>query len=285
MSKDPSHIDLSSLPPLREVIAAHDLRAKKSLGQNFLLDSNITDKIAGLAGDLSGYTVLEVGPGPGGLTRSLLGAGAAKVIAIEYDDKAVQALQGLREAADGRLELHHGDALETDLLSLSVAPRGIIANLPYNVGTPLLFGWLSQLYEDSGHYDFMALMFQREVADRITAAPGTKSYGRVSVMAQWLCYVNRVYDLPPSAFTPPPKVSSAIVLFKPRASVEDRPAFKMMEKILAAAFQQRRKMIRVSLKPYLAAIEACGFDSTLRAESLSVADYVALAHAVQKLSL
>lgn len=273
-------MDLSHLPPLREVIANHDLRAKKSLGQNFLLDSNITDKIAGLAGDITSHTIFEIGPGPGGLTRSLLSSGAKKVIAIEYDEKAVDALSGLREAAGDKLTLIHGDALEADLLSLAEGPRGIIANLPYNVATPLLLGWLKQIYQDPKNFDFMALMFQREVADRIAAQPATKAYGRLSVMAQWLCSAQRVYDLPPSAFTPPPKVSSAIVLFKPKEPVADRPSFADMEKILAAAFQQRRKMIRASLKPYLYAIEACGLDPTLRAENLTVQDFVALAKAL-----
>lgn len=273
--------DISTLPPLREVIAAHDLRAKKSLGQNFLLDSNITDKIAGLCGDLSAHTIFEIGPGPGGLTRSLLKAGAKKVIAIEFDEKAVAALTGLQAVAGERLEVLHRDALEENLLALAAAPRGIIANLPYNVATPLLIGWLGQIEQDRANYDFMALMFQREVADRLAAQPGTKAYGRLSVMAQWLCHVSRAYDLPPSAFTPPPKVNSAVVVFKPKARDKDAPSFKVMEALLAQAFQQRRKMIRASLKAHIGAIESCGLDPTMRAENLGVEDYIRLAQAIE----
>lgn len=270
--------DLHSLPLLREVIAAHGLRAEKKLGQNFLLDQNLTDKIARSAGDLTGAHVIEIGPGPGGLTRSLLRAGAQKVWAVEYDVRAVAALQDLQTAAQGRLEIVQGDALETDLMALCAQPRVIVANLPYNIATPLLLGWLRQIrMQGAGAYQSMSLMFQKEVAQRITAQPGSKSYGRLSVMAGWLCDCRKVFDLPPSAFTPPPKVKSSIVHFKSRVLEGDAPAFEVVEALTAAAFGQRRKMIRSSLRDYMGAVEACGLDPALRAEDLSVADYIRLA--------
>lgn len=270
---------LYDLPPLRDVIAAFDLRAEKSLGQNFLLDSNITDKIARLPGDMNSATVIEIGPGPGGLTRSLLKAGAAKVIAIEFDPRAVAALQDLQLKSADRLEIIQGDALGIDITAISSAPRLIVANLPYNIATPLLISWLAQLRQNPQNFNGLYLMFQREVADRITASPSTKAYGRLSIMAQWLCDVARVYDLPPSAFTPPPKVSSAIVKFIPKALPEKSPDFHVMEKLVAAAFNQRRKMIRSSLKDYAAELEISGLDSSLRAENLSVDDFITLAMA------
>lgn len=234
--------DPDLLPPLRDVIARYDLRAEKKLGQNFLLDPNITDKIARLTGDLKGTTVFEIGPGPGGLTRSLLKAGAGKVIAIEFDERAVAALSELQDAAGDRLQIIQGDALQTDLCAL--APDGgahIVANLPYNIATPLLVGWLRQIHDDPGCFAGMTLMFQKEVAQRIAAAQGTKAYGRLSVLSQWLCSVRKLYDLPPSAFTPPPKVSSSVVHFRPRKADDDAPAFATVEKLTADAFGQRRK--------------------------------------------
>ena len=273
---------IDALPPLREVIAAHELRATKALGQNFLLDRNITDKIARQAGDMSGHTVIEIGPGPGGLTRSLLRAGAGKVIAIEFDRRAVNALQGLVEASQGRLQVIEGDAMAADIKTLAPdARRMIIANLPYNIATPLVIGWLSQLRTDPHFVDRMLLMFQREVADRITAPAGGKAYGRLGVVAQWLCAVKRAYDLPASAFTPPPKVSSAVVSFTPLREAVPQPAFATVEKITAAAFGQRRKMLRSSLGEYASLLEACGIRADLRAEQLPVADFVRLAQALE----
>ena len=269
------------LPPLRDVISAHDLRAEKKLGQNFLLDSNITDKIArhaaGLCGGFGGKTVFEIGPGPGGLTRSLLKAGAEKVIAVEFDPRAVAALQGLKEAAQGRLEIVQGDALEIDLCAMADGPRVVVANLPYNIATPLLTGWLSQIREDAAAFDALALMFQKEVAERITAQPGSKAYGRLSVMTQWLCDAKKLFDLPPSAFTPPPKVTSRVVGLRTRAQGADAPSFAVMERLVAAAFGQRRKMLRTSLKDYAPYIEQAGLDDTLRAENLTVENYIKLA--------
>ncbi len=273
---------IDALPPLREVIAAHELRATKALGQNFLLDRNITDKIARQAGDMSAHTVIEIGPGPGGLTRSLLRAGAGKVIAIEFDRRAVNALQGLVEAAQGRLQVIEGDAMAADIKTLApVSQRMIIANLPYNIATPLVIGWLSQLREDPYFVDRMLLMFQREVADRITSPAGGKAYGRLGVVAQWLCAVKRAYDLPGSAFTPPPKVASAVVSFTPLRAPLPQPAFASIEKITAAAFGQRRKMLRSSLGEYAPLLDVTGIRADLRAEQLPVADFVRLAQALE----
>lgn len=265
------------LPPLRDVIAAYDLQAQKKLGQNFLLDRNITDKIVRAAGDLSGVTVIEIGPGPGGLTRSLLQSPARRVIAVEFDERAVRAVQDLTQYSAGRLEVVQGDALETDVPALAAAPRAIVANLPYNIATPLLTGWLKQLRDDPGAFVSMTLMFQKEVARRIVAPSGGKAYGRLSVIAQWLCDVRKVFDLPPSAFTPPPKVSSSIVQFTPKALPADAPAFAAVEKVTAAAFGQRRKMVRTSLKDYAGHFESLGIAPEARAENLTVDDFVNLA--------
>lgn len=273
--------DDKNLPPLREVIRLHELRAEKALGQNFLLDQNLTDKIARLAGDMSGKSVIEIGPGPGGLTRSLLRSEARHVIAVEFDKRAVAALQDLVTAAEGRLTLLQDDALRCDLVAAAPSPRAIVANLPYNISTVLLVNWLEMIRTDASVFASMTLMFQKEVADRILAQPGSKTYGRLSVIAQWLCQVKRVMELPPSAFTPPPKIDSTVVHFVPRASAADWPRFATVEKILAAAFQQRRKMIRSSLKEYMAAMESTGLEQTLRAEDVSVEQYLALARAVE----
>ncbi|MCK6418760.1 MAG: 16S rRNA (adenine(1518)-N(6)/adenine(1519)-N(6))-dimethyltransferase RsmA, partial [Alphaproteobacteria bacterium] len=239
---------LAHLPPLRDVIAQYDLRAQKSLGQNFLLDKNITDKIARLAGDLRDVHVFEIGPGPGGLTRSLLRSGARHVTAVEFDPRAIRALQQLKEAAGERLELVQGDALAIDLIFVSPPPRAIVANLPYNIASVLLLRWLQQIRSNPQSFCSMTLMFQKEVAMRLTAAPGSKDYSRLSVMAQWLCQIKRVYDLPPTAFTPPPKVSSSVVHFVPRIMPAAAPSFEAMETVTATAFGQRRKMIRNTLK-------------------------------------
>lgn len=271
-------MSIETLPPLREVIAMHGLRAEKKLGQNFLLDLNLTVKIAKHAGDLSNTTVFEIGPGPGGLTRALLQTKADKVIAIEYDTRAIAALQSLVEATDGRLTVLHQDALETNLLSLAPSDkRAIVANLPYNIATPLLIGWLKQIRQDQDAFVSMTLMFQREVAERLVAVPDTKAYGRLAVMAQWLCSVKKLFDLPPSAFTPPPKVTSSVVHFIPKPLMQDAPPFAVMEEIVAAAFNQRRKMLRSSLRNYGDLIKELNIDDSLRAEDLPVADYVRLA--------
>ncbi|MAI61295.1 MAG: 16S rRNA (adenine(1518)-N(6)/adenine(1519)-N(6))-dimethyltransferase [Micavibrio sp. TMED27] len=267
---------VDQLPPLREVINAHGLRADKKFGQNFLLDQNITDKIARHAGDLNGVNVIEIGPGPGGLTRSLLRAGAKKVIAIEFDPRAVTALESLQEAAGEQLEIIEADALSLNLKDIAQEPRAIAANLPYNIATPLLVGWLEQIYTDGSSYQSMTLMFQKEVAERIAARPGDKAYGRLAVLAQWICHVKKAFDLPPNAFTPPPKVKSSIVHFTPRQRRDEAIDFKAMERVTALAFGQRRKMIRTSLKDY--PLEELGLDPTLRAENLSLNDFIKLAH-------
>lgn len=273
---------IDDLPPLRQVIADYGLQATKALGQNFLLDMNITDKIARLAGDLSAYTVVEIGPGPGGLTRSLLKAGAAHVLAIEFDPRAVAALMPLVEASSGRLTVLQADALSVDIASLAPeGPRMIIANLPYNIATPLVIGWLKQIRQDPAFASRMLLMFQREVADRLTSPVGGKTYGRLAVMAQWLCEVKRVYDLPASAFTPPPKVASSVVSFKPQKLPDCSPMASSVETVTAAAFGQRRKMLRSSLGGYAALLERAGIAGDLRAEHVPVADFIRLAQALE----
>ncbi|HYD97952.1 MAG TPA: 16S rRNA (adenine(1518)-N(6)/adenine(1519)-N(6))-dimethyltransferase RsmA [Alphaproteobacteria bacterium] len=271
------------LPPLRDVIVANDLAAKKALGQNFLLDLNLTGRIARVAGDLSALTVVEVGPGPGGLTRALLLNGARRLVAIERDDRCIAALQPLVAAAEGRLRLLAADALEVDPAELGPAPRCIVANLPYNVATPLLVGWLRQA-EAFAHF---TLMFQKEVADRITAAPGDKAYGRLGVLAQWLCRADQAFDIPPHAFVPPPKIVSTVVHLVPRRDRDDGVRFETMERVTAAAFGQRRKMLRGSLKslgrPPEPLLEAAGIEPTARAEEIDVAGFVRLCRAVQDL--
>lgn len=273
-----------ALPPLRDVIRTHHLRAEKSLGQHFLLDQNITDKIIRLAPKLDGIQAIEIGPGPGGLTRSLLASPATKVIAIEFDARAVAAITELKTIFGDRLEILHQDAMTVDINTLCPAPRAILANLPYNISVVLLAKWLEWIRTNPATVNFMALMFQKEVADRILAQPDSKAYGRISVMAQWLCDTKRLFDLPPSAFTPPPKVKSSVVQFIPRALSADAPPFDLMEKIVGAAFNQRRKMIRSSLADYACALEKSGIAPTLRAEDLSVADFVKIAQSVTSLS-
>jgi 16S rRNA (adenine1518-N6/adenine1519-N6)-dimethyltransferase len=272
-----------NLPPLRDVIRAHDLRAEKSLGQNFLLDQNITDKIVRLSGNFEGVTAIEVGPGPGGLTRSLLASPAKKIVAIEFDPRSVAAISELKNIYSNKLDIIHGDAMKVDITLIAESPRVIVANLPYNISVVLLIKWLELIRADAGVIHFMALMFQKEVADRILAKHGSKTYGRVSVMAQWLCTTKRLFDLPPSAFTPPPKVKSSVVQFIPRLLSDNEPSFDTMEKILAAGFNQRRKMVRSSLSDYTHAMEMAGTDQTLRAEDLSVDDFVKIAKAEENL--
>lgn len=273
---------VSALPPLRDVIHTHDLRAEKKFGQNFLLDLNLTDKIVRAAGNLKDCHVIEIGPGPGGLTRSLLQSDSRHVTAIEYDPRAVRALQDLNSAAQGHLTLVQGDALDVDLKSLYDAPRAIVANLPYNIATPLFLKWLQDLREDYQAYRSMTLMFQKEVAERIAAPLGHKAYGRLGVMAQWLCDTQIAFDVPASAFTPPPKVTSSIIYCQPKKLDDDAPQFKTMEHLVGLAFGQRRKMIRSSLKDYTQHFDKVGLDETLRAENLSVENFIALAKAVEK---
>ncbi|MBN9677399.1 16S rRNA (adenine(1518)-N(6)/adenine(1519)-N(6))-dimethyltransferase RsmA [Salipiger bermudensis] len=274
---------IDGLPPLREVIASHDLSAKKSLGQNFLLDLNLTAKIARQAGDLSGMDVLEIGPGPGGLTRGLLAEGARKVLAIEKDTRCLPALAEIAGAYPDRLEVISGDALQIDPLAHLTPPIAICANLPYNVGTELLVRWLTP--EDwPPFWQTLTLMFQREVAERIVAQPGSKAYGRLAVLAQWRTEARIVLSLPPGAFTPPPKVSSAVVHL--RALPEPRfPAERaVLERVVAAAFNQRRKMLRAALKGLAPDIEdrleAAGIAPTERAEQVSLEQFCALARAL-----
>jgi len=265
------------LPPLREIIAAHGLAADKRLGQHFLLDLNLTAKIARSAGDLEGVTVLEVGPGPGGLTRALLDTKAARIVAIERDPRCVAALQPLAAAAEGRLELVEADALSLDVRTLAPAPRAIVANLPYNIATPLLIGWLMQ----ASDFVSLTLMFQREVAERLVAVPRSKAYGRLSVMTQWLTDARLLFDLPARAFTPPPKVDSSVVKLLPRTLAAGEPSFAAMERVVAAAFGQRRKMLRAALKTLAAdpgpLLERARIDPTARAEELDVAAFRRLA--------
>ncbi len=276
---------LHALPALREVIARHGLAARKGLGQHFLLDLNLTRRIARAAGDLDGVTVIEVGPGPGGLTRALLDTRAAAVVAIERDDRCISALSELREAAGGRLVLVAGDALAADMVALAPAPRAIVANLPYNIGTPLLLGWLRRI----GDFHSLTLMFQKEVADRLVARPGTKAYGRLSVITQWRASVRTLMTLPARAFTPPPKIDSAVVRLEPHAVTDAAaPGFADMEAVTAAAFGQRRKMLRSSLKSLGDAetlLERAAIAPTARAEELSVDDFVRLAASVRDLRL
>ncbi len=273
---------LSALPPLREVVDGFGLLAKRSLGQNFLLDMNLTAKIARAAGDLTGKNVIEIGPGPGGLTRALLEAGAASVHAIERDDRCVAALQELVTAAEGRLVLHADDALKVDYAALCPAPRAIVANLPYNIGTVLLIGWLKNLTL----FDSMTLMFQKEVAERIAARVDTSAYGRLSVMAQWLCQVEKKFDIPRQAFTPPPKITSTVIRLRPRTDRSESVAFDVMERLVAAAFGQRRKMLRQSLKTLEVdsnrIFELSGVDPTARAEQIDVAGFLRMAQALEQ---
>ena len=269
------------LPPLREVIAAHGLAAKKSLGQNFLLDLNLTRRIARAAGANEGGTFYEVGPGPGGLTRALLAEGAERVVAVERDARCLPALAEIADAFPGRLEVIEADALALDeAVLLKGEPVRVAANLPYNVGTALLVKWLTA---ETFFWQSLTLMFQREVAERIVAAPGSKAYGRLSVLAQWRTRAKILFDVSPRAFTPPPKVTSAILRVEPLAEPVASARLADLERVTEAAFGQRRKMLRQSLKPLLPedAILAAGIDPTRRAETLSVSEFAALARTFQ----
>jgi 16S rRNA (adenine1518-N6/adenine1519-N6)-dimethyltransferase len=264
-----------TLPPLRDVIARHGLDARRKLGQHFLLDANLMGRIVRSAGSLAGRQVVEIGPGPGGLTRVLLASEAAGVTAIELDPRAVGAIEELAAISGGRLRVIEADALALDLVGLVPAPRQIIANLPYNVATPLLIGWLRQ----AAAFERMTLMFQLEVAERICAAPDTPAYGRLSVLAQWVCATDLALRIPPEAFVPAPKVFSAVVGLVPHPAQPGQELFATMERLTAAAFGQRRKMLRRSLKTLggEALLQRAGIEPQRRAETLSVAEFDRLA--------
>lgn len=270
---------LHDLPPLREVIAAHGLSARKGLGQHFLFDGNLTAKIAAAGGDLSQGTVIEVGPGPGGLTRALLAHGARRLVAIERDPRCIAALADLVAVSDGRMQLVQGDALAHAIEATGPAPRRIVANLPYNISTPLVMAWLAQ----PDAIERMVLMFQREVAARLLAEPGEPGYGRLSVAAQWRWRVERVFDLSPSAFVPPPKVWSTVLRIEPRDTPLAEADPDALRKVTAAAFGQRRKMLRGSLRSLVgdseALIAAAGLTPTSRAETIPIEGFCALARA------
>ncbi len=276
---------IDNLPPLRDVIAAHGLSAKKQLGQNFLLDLNLTARIARAAGDLTTCDVLEVGPGPGGLTRGLLAEGARHVVAIEKDPRCLEALAEIAAAYAGRLDLIEGDALTVDPIPALTPPIKVVANLPYNVGTELLIRWLTPQHWPP-FWESLTLMFQKEVAERIVAAPGSKAYGRLALLSQWRATPRIVLTLPPEAFTPPPKVHSAVVHFT-RLSEPRFPADEaVLSKVTAMAFNQRRKMLRSSLKALSPQIEdrlrAAGLDPTARAEEIPLEGFCALAREIAR---
>ena len=270
---------IDDLPPLRQVIESFGIAAKKSLGQNFLLDLNLTAKIARMAGDLKGSDILEIGPGPGGLTRGLLAEGARRVLAIEKDARCMGALAQIADAYPGRLEVLNADALEVDVAGRLQAPIRIAANLPYNIGTELLVRWLSPPTWPP-FWDSLTLMFQREVAQRIAAMPGDKAYGRLALLVHWRTDAKIVMDLPPEAFSPPPKVSSAVVHLTALPAPRYPADAAMLNRVVATAFNQRRKMLRSALKPLGADVEdhltAVGIPPTARAEEIGLEHFCAL---------
>ncbi len=273
-----------SLPRLSEVIECYGLSARKSLGQNFLLDLNLTRKIARTAGSLEGFTVIEVGPGPGGLTRALLMEGADRIVAVERDERALPALADISAAWPGRLTVIHGDALTTDWGAIAgQQPVKVVANLPYNIATPLLTGWLTQP-QWPPFWSSLTLMFQKEVAHRICASVGDDAYGRLSIISQWRSLAVKMFDVSPQAFTPPPKVTSSIVHITPRTAPVVDCDVAVLEKVTAAAFGQRRKMLRSSLKTLggdpAALIEQAGLQPNMRAEEVDVAGFCRLAKAI-----
>ena len=278
-------MQIDDLPPLRDVIASHGLEAKKSLGQNFLLDLNITSKIARLAGDISGHDVLEVGPGPGGLTRGLLAAGARRVVALEKDPRCMGALAQIAAAYPGRLDVFNADALDFDIRGQLTGPVRVVANLPYNVGTELLVRWLTPK-DWPAFWSSLTLMFQKEVAERIIAKPGTKAYGRLGILAQWKSSPSVVMELPPEAFTPPPKVHSAVVHLEALGEPRFPAPAGLLSSTVAMAFNQRRKMLRSSLKSAAPDIETAlrdaGLEPTARAEEISLEGFCALARRLAK---
>jgi 16S rRNA (adenine1518-N6/adenine1519-N6)-dimethyltransferase len=274
---------IDSLPPLREVIRTHDLQARKSMGQNFLLDLNLTAKIARQAGDMTACDVLEIGPGPGGLTRGLLAEGARHVLAIEKDRRCLPALAKIEAAYPGRLTVIEGDALDIDPRASLTPPIRVAANLPYNVGTELLVRWLTPP-DWPPFWQSLTLMFQREVAERIVAEPGSKAYGRLAILAQWRSDARIVMSLPPEAFTPPPKVSSAVVHLAALPAPRYPADAAILSRVVAAAFNQRRKMLRAALKSVAPDIEdrlrAAGLAPTDRAEQVPLEGFCALARAI-----
>ncbi len=267
------------LPPLREVIATHGISARKNLGQNFLFDLNLTGKIARAAGPLADYTIIEVGPGPGGLTRALLMEGAKKVVAIERDERVLPILNEIKAAYPGRVEVICDDATRVDYHKLVNGPVKIIANLPYNIATVLLVNWLS-VQQWPPFFESATLMFQREVAMRIVSEPGSKVYGRLSVLSQWRTQAKKLFDVPAQAFTPPPKVTSSIVQIIPDHKPQFECNIQSLEAVAKAAFGQRRKMLRSSLKAVFAdpqtILENCDIEPTMRAEQLGVSDFCRL---------
>jgi len=270
---------MEKLPPLKDVISRHQLRAKKSLGQNFLLDLNLTSKIARYAGNLDQFDILEIGPGPGGLTRSLLHEGARKVVAIEKDNRCIEALAEIQATFPGRLKLLQGDALSTNASEHLADPVRIIANLPYNIGTELLVRWLTSKTWPS-FWQSMTLMFQKEVANRIVASPGSRAYGRLSVMSQWRCDTKIAFNVPATAFTPPPKVESTLVHFEALKEPKFPAEVEVLEFVVSKAFNQRRKMLRGALKGYFQNVEealvSIGVLPTKRAEDITVQEYCAM---------
>ncbi len=276
-------MQIDDLPPLRDVIARHGLTAKKQLGQNFLLDLNLTSKVARAAGSLDGVTVIEVGPGPGGLTRALLAEGARKVVAIERDERALPALAEIAAAYPGRLEVISGDAMTTDYAALADGPTRIVANLPYNIGTELLIRWLT-VDPWPPFFQSLTLMFQREVAERIVAKPNDDQYGRLGVLCGWRTEARIAFNVGRENFTPPPNVTSAVVHLVPRP-VEPTPSVRDLEAITRAAFGQRRKMVRQSLKstgvPVEPLLAAAGLKGDERAETLPVAAFLQMARALR----
>ena len=271
---------MEKLPPLKDVISKHKLSAKKSLGQNFLLDLNLTSKIARYAGNLEQSDVLEIGPGPGGLTRSLLNEGARKVVAIEKDTRCIAALEEVQTRFTGKLKIVEGDALSTEVRQYLTHPVQIIANLPYNIGTELLVRWLNSTTWPS-FWQSMTLMFQKEVANRIVASPGSKAYGRLSVMAQWRCNTKIAFNIPATAFTPPPKVESSIVHFEALKEPRFPAEVNKLEFVVSKAFNQRRKMLRGALKGHFKNVEegllAIGIVPTKRAENVTIQEFCLMA--------
>lgn len=273
---------MTTLPPLRDVLAAHGLTARKSLGQHFLLDLNLTGRIARAAGRLDLGTTIEIGPGPGGLTRALLDAGARQVVAIERDDRAIAIQNEIAAAYPGRLEIIADDALKVDAAELGQAPRRIVANLPYNISTVLLLNWLKRI----DAFESLTLMFQKEVVDRLAATPRDPNYGRLSVITQWLCEVRPLFNVDKRAFTPPPAVMSTVVQLIPRPQPLAPARMETLEQVTAAAFGQRRKMLRSSLKalgPAEELLAAAAIAPTARAEELSVEQFCALAGHLDRL--
>ena len=271
---------MTDLPPIKQLLQQNDLWANKKFGQHFLLDPQILDTITSYAGDVTEAHIIEIGPGPGGLTRALLARGAS-VTAVEKDERFRPLLEPLAAAYPGKFRVIFDDALKVDLTTLSAGPRKIVANLPYNVGTALLTNWFTQIAEDIGAFERMTLMFQKEVAKRVAAEADTKDYGRLSVISQFLCDTEWHQNLPAGAFTPPPKVASAVISLTPKVQLSHDIGFAALEKLVAMAFNQRRKMLRQSLKPLGveldALFESAEIDGTKRAENLNVDDFCRLA--------